>query len=344
MRFAAPEVLWLLVALPVLIAASVAAARGRRRALERFAGGPGHLARFTGQVSVQRRAVKSALRWTALALAIVALARPQAGTRLEAVTRRGVDVVMVLDTSLSMAAPDLAPSRLDHARHAIAGLLDELAGDRVALVTFAGQASLECPLTLDHAAVRLFLDAAEPQVAAVPGTALGDALRLGRTAFGAGETSGGRDRAIVLFTDGEDHEGGVDEAIAELGRSGVPVHVVGCGTTRGAPIPLAAPETGYKKDRDGNVVTTRLDEALLESLALATGGQYHRATPTETEIDAIARALRGLDERELGQVLRARYEDRFQIPLGLALALLLAESLLGDRLRPARDARAGRAA
>jgi Ca-activated chloride channel family protein len=234
-----------------------------------------------------------------------------------------------------MAAEDVQPDRLFRATEAIDSLLARLSGDRVALVTFAGQASLLCPLTLDHSAVRLFLDSVSAESTQVPGTALAEALKLAITTFGEERpVTGDKSRAVILFTDGEDHEGEIERALDELNRAGITVYAVGCGTTRGAPIPVqddAGMHTGYKKDGEDRVVTTRLEEALLEQLALDTGGRYYRAAASQIEVDEIAQALTGLDTQEFGEVLRARYEERFQFPLGLALIALTLEALIGDR-------------
>jgi Ca-activated chloride channel family protein len=341
MRFAGPELLWLLLLLPLLGFAGWWAVLRRRRALRRFAGGAHLVARFTGEVSLHRRAAKQLLLFLALASTIVAAARPQWGTRLEPITRRGVDVVVVLDTSLSMAAEDAAPNRLDLAKHQVDLLLERLAGNRVALVTFAGEPTLLCPLTLDHAAVRLFLDTVEAESVQVPGTAMAEAIRTGMAAYGDDDPAAGpRTRALVLFSDGEDHEGELDSLPRELKQAGVELYAVGCGSTRGAPIPLrdeAGASTGYKKDREGKVVTTRLEEGVLETLALDSGGRYYRSTSGAQEVEDIAQAISALGSREFGSVLRARYEDRFQIPLALALLALVAESLIGDRRRRSRS-------
>jgi len=343
MRFAEPDLLWLILLLPALALVRWLSGRRQRRALDRFAGGAQYVNRFVQQVSAHRRALKLLLLYLASAAVIVAAARPQWGTRLEPVTRRGIDVVVVVDNSLSMAAQDIAPNRLAYARHAIDSLLKQLPGDRVALLSFAGQASLVCPLTVDHGAVRLFLETIEPESIQVPGTALAEALALAAEAFGEQREPGdARNRAIVLFTDGEDHEGGLEEAVADLQRAGIAIHAVGCGTTRGAPIPVKADtgaRSGYKKDREDRVVTTRLDELALEQLALQTGGSYYRGTATEVEVEEIAHSLHGLDAQEFGELLRARYEERFQLPLGIALLALIAETVLGDRRGRRADAR-----
>jgi len=346
MSFAHPEYLWAILLLPLLALAGWWAARRQRAALARFAGGAGSARRFAGEVDVHRRAVKVLLTQAALLALILTAARPQWGVRLEEVTRGGSDLVLLLDTSLSMAAEDVAPSRLGLARHAADTLLQQTEGDRVALVTFAGRATMACPLTLDHAAVRLFLDAIDVESVPVAGTSLEDALKAALRAFGPVDaTSPSRHRAIVLLSDGEDHEGGIDDAEQALEQAGVTVYALGVGTARGAPIPLNDPSgvsSGYKKDAEGKVVTTRLDETVLERLALATGGRYYRATAGQVEVEEIARALSTLDRQEFGAVLRARYEERFQIPLALALLAIGAETLLGDRRRRPESARAGK--
>jgi Ca-activated chloride channel family protein len=343
MRFLVPEMLWLIAVLPLIAAAGWWLASRKAAALRRFAGGADHISRFTGDVSSNLRAAKVILLHTALLALIIAAARPQWGTRLEPVTRKGVDVVIVLDNSLSMAAEDLAPSRLDYARHAIDSLLKRLTGDRVALVTFAGQATLACPLTLDHAAVRLFLDTVNAESMQVPGTALADALSLAAAVAAPQEQSAeDRSRVLILFSDGEDHEGGIEEVGEKLEKEGIALFSVGVGSTRGSTIPVRdsiGMLQGHKKDREGKVITTRLDENLLEDLALSVGGRYYRATATEIEVEQIAQAITGMDAREYGSVLRARYEERFQIPLLVALAALAAEAVLGDRRRKARVTR-----
>ena len=336
MRFAAPVWLWLLAFAPLLALAGWWVHARRRKALERFAGGPSLVGRFNIDVSPHRRAIKLLVLYLGLSVLPIALARPQWGTRLEPITRRGADVVVLLDTSLSMSAEDLAPSRLERAKHAIGGLLGRLGGDRVGLVTFAGKAHPSCPLTVDHGAVRLFLESIDVDSVPVPGTALADALKSALETLRIQDEVDDRGRAIVLYTDGEDHAGEVDAVLSRLAANGVSVYTVGCGTTRGSPIPLRDPTgllTGYKKDREGKLVTTRLDESLLEQIALETGGRYYRATSSEVEVDEIGQALSSLTEGELGSDLRTRYEERFQLPLLLGLLALVAETILGDRRR-----------
>lgn len=231
MRFAEPAWLLWLAGVPALGVLAWLVAVRRRRALALFAGGSAHLASFVSRVSVHRRAVKALLLLLAAAAGIAALARPQWGMRVEPISHRGVDVVLVLDTSLSMAAPDVPPDRLALARQSARALVGKLAGDRLALVTFAGRATLVCPLTPDTAAVQLFLDTVDVTSVSAPGSALAEALRAALSAFGERPAPGSeRGRAVVLLSDGEDHEGGIEEVLKELAAADVAVFTVGCGT------------------------------------------------------------------------------------------------------------------
>jgi Ca-activated chloride channel family protein len=339
MRFASPEVLWLLLALPVFLGAGVLLAVRRRRMLLSFAGGETGLSRMIRPISRHARVLKVMLLLAALMFGVLAVARPQLGGRMEAVTRSGIDVMLVIDTSLSMACEDVAPNRYDRAKFSAESLINKIPGDRIGLVTFAGVGILNCPLTLDHGAVGLFMDATDPHTTLVPGTALADALQVAVQALTAksqdqDEQVSDRGKVIVLFTDGEDHEEGMDEVLGRMDDLGIRLYAIGVGTTKGGPIPVEGADggiSGYKKDGQGRIVTTRLDEAVLAQLAGRAGGQYWRATGAESEIDRIVEELSGLEGGELGTVMRVRYEERFQVPLLLAVLALLAEMLIPDR-------------
>jgi Ca-activated chloride channel family protein len=320
------------VAVPLLAALAWGVGLVRRSALSAFGGGESHLPRFRAEVSAHKRAAKTIALLVAVAAGIVAAARPQWGSGTETITRKGIDLAIVLDTSRSMAATDVPPSRLARAVRAASRLLDRLEGDRVALVTFAGKPAIACPLTLDHEAVRLFLDAVDVEAVSIPGTALAAAVREGVRALGPPAAAGteAKGRALVVISDGEDHEGGVDEAIAAVRQAGVTVYAIGCGTDQGAPIPEG--ESGaYKKDAQGRLVTTRLDERPLRTLAVETGAKYFRATAAEGEVDEIAGALSAMDASGSGTVLKTRWVERFQIPLAVALLALALEALISDR-------------
>ncbi len=344
MRFASPHVLWILPAAPVLALWLALALARRARALSAFAQAA-VLPRLLQAASLGRLATKVALLAVAAALVALALARPQWGSTLEPVSRRGVDVLLAIDISESMMSEDQPPSRLGKSLEEASRLLDRLEGDRVGLVAFAGSAGVLCPLTLDYNAVRIFLDGLVPDMISYPGSSLAEAIAAAARGFGSEER---KFKVLVLFSDGEDQVAseGVEAAAREAAERGVVIHAVGTGTPSGAPIPVRGRDgeiAGYKKDRQGRVVTTRLDETLLARVAAITGGGYHPATASESELDTIAEAIAGMDKKDMQGRLTTRYEERFQVPLAAALAALTAEALLGARRRR-RRARAAAAA
>jgi Ca-activated chloride channel family protein len=324
MLFGAPALLKLLWIVPVLLALGIAGAWLRRRRLRRFAEAP-LWSRLTPERSGALRLLRYVLALVAMAFAAVAAARPQVGARLVQVERRGIDVVVALDVSLSMEATDVVPNRLDRSKQEIRELLDGLKGNRVGIVLFSGSSFLLCPLTVDTGAANLFLDSVSPDVLPDPGTNLEEALRGARNAFGA-DLSDPRGRAVILFTDGESHVGDVDAAAGSLKEDGIPVLTVGVGTPNGQPIPIYDADgklTGYKKDRSGEVVLSRLEEPLLRRVAESTGGRYYPATLQGHEVGDMLGYLDKLQKGELGGVVRRRVEERYQVPAAVAAVLLL---------------------
>jgi len=332
MRFAAPGYLWMLLALPLMAALFVLAFRRRRRALEIF-GDLRLVRRLAATSSTERRVVKAALIVAAAFFLMLALARPQWGARLETVTRKGVDVVVAVDTSLSMMAEDVKPNRLAQARAAVSSLIEELQGDRIGLVAFSGRAYVACPLTLDYAAASLFLDVLEPDLIPVPGTAIAEAIRVADRAFPEGER---RNRVIVLLTDGEDHEGDVEAAARAAAEDGITIYTLGIGTPEGEPIPMRNARgdvVGYKEDTKRRKVTSRLGEGSLQAIAAATGGRYYRSTPEGGELKRIYEAIAGMDQATLATRMHTAYEEHYMLPLGIAILLLAIEAAISDRKR-----------
>ena len=339
-RFGAESLLYAYLLLPGLAALEWWAAARRRRALDRF-GERGRIDRLTS-VASRRRIGRAVLRLAAVALLATALARPQFGDRVETVRRAGQDVVVALDLSASMEAGDVAPSRLAAARLAVGRLIERFDGDRIGLVAFAGEAFVQSPLTLDYAAATLFLNAMEPDLVPVPGTDLGRAIEVALDGFG---DPGERSRQLVVITDGEDHEGALDAAVERAVDEGVRIHAVGMGSTAGVPIPgfdeNGAPN-GFLRDAEGSVVTTRLDDVTLQRVADRTGGAYyHAAAGSGAAFDRLVEELTGGEGEEIESREVTRYEEQYQIFLGLALVLLVAEALLPERRRVA-DAWVGR--
>jgi Ca-activated chloride channel homolog len=289
---------------------------------------------------VARPAARLGLSTAGLALLALALARPQCGTRTELARRSGVDLAIVLDASRSMLARDVAPDRLARAKLEVGALLDGLAGDRVGIIVFAGDAFVQCPLTSDYAAARLFLRAVGPDAVPHQGTALADALRGAREVLDAAER-GARSKVVLVVSDGEDHGGGVEEAAQALADAGIRVFALAVGGRAGAPIPLLDPAgnvTGYKRDRRGETVVTRLDLAALQALAAKGNGAVFDVEAPGRGVDALRAELDRMDKTELDGRVTVTWEERYAIPAFGALLLLLAALLVPERAGPARRA------
>ncbi len=342
MRFGNPSLLWALLLVPLLGIWLAAGLAQRRRALAAFADEP-LLSRLVQAARFEKLVIKSIALVVAAAFILAAAARPQWGSTLEQVARKGVDVLVAIDISESMMAEDLKPSRLGKAREEASRLLDRLKGDRVGLLAFAGSGGVLCPLTLDYNAVRIFLDSLTPDIISYPGTSLGEAMKTALRTFGSEER---KFKVVVLFSDGEEQVDPeeVERVAGEAAASGLVIHTIGTGTPSGDPIPVRdrdARIVEYKKDASGRVVTTRLDETLLARIAQITGGSYYPATAAETELDRVAEAISGMDKKEMQAKLMTQYEERYQVPLAIGVAALLADSLLSARRRVRRGVRGG---
>jgi Ca-activated chloride channel family protein len=335
-RFAVePHVLiiWLLAA-PLLVALVAAVAVQRRRAGARRAfAEPALMVRIAPGAAPGRRRLKLALVVLAVLFLGLSAGRPQVGTKLGIVKREGVDLMLAIDVSASMRARDLNPDRLEKARREAMALIDLLDGDRVGIITFAGAAFVQCPLTLDYGAATMLLSAVEPGTIPTPGTALGEAIR---TAIRSMETKPDRAKVLVVMTDGEDHGSEALDAAREAASAGITIYTIGLGSTAGEPIPDES-GGGYKKDRSGHVVMTKLNETVLIDVAAATGGRYFRATDTERELGVIEEEISRMQQGELESRMYAYYEERFQFPLAFALALLALEAFLPDSVRRRRE-------
>jgi Ca-activated chloride channel family protein len=336
-RFAVPTeqlIIWLL-AVPVVAAillSSVALAR-RRRARAAFA--EAHLMeRLAPGASLARQRAKAALVVLAVFFLGLAIGRPQIGTRMGVAKRTGIDVMIAIDVSESMRARDLKPDRLEKARREASSLIQLLDGDRVGIITFSGAAFVQCPLTLDYGAASMLLSAVETGTLPRPGTALGEAIRQGVRSL---STQPDRSKVLVIMTDGEDHGSEPLVAASEAADAGVVIYTIGLGSTSGEPIPLEpGAGTGYKRDRQGRIVMSRLEESTLIDVAAVTGGRYFRATGNERELAAIEEAISRMQQGELESKMMAYYEERFQLPLAVALGFVLMGSLLPERTRRRR--------
>lgn len=330
MSFGNPQYFWFLFLLPSLGLFFMWVALRKRQALAQFAGT--ELAdKLTQGISRTRQRSKVVLFVAGSLFLLLALTGPQLGAKLSMASHKGVEVVVVLDVSRSMQAQDLQPSRLQRAKYQVGELIDQLPGDRIGLVGFAGLAQIVCPLTLDHGALRLFLEVLDSNFIPVQGTALADALRTAARCFDAGSASS---KAVVLFTDGEDHLGTVLETAEELAELGIRVFAVGMGTQGGELIPEEGDGgLNYHKDAEGNYVKTRLDEGFLKQLTLATDGDYYRTSLDGGELERIYEGLQELEQKEFGSNRFTEFEERYQSPLFVALLLFTTELLLSERRR-----------
>jgi Ca-activated chloride channel family protein len=335
MQFAHPQALWLFWLLPLVV---LAFWWSRKRAAERLGrlASPLQLQLLQDGQSVSRRRWRGALRVLALSQFILALARPQWGASEVDVEQQGIDLVVALDISRSMLAADIQPDRLRRAKVELGDLIESLDGDRVGLVFFAGGAFAQCPLTVDYAAARLFLDQADPSMIDAQGTDLASALSTSLELLG--ENSGSF-QVILLVSDGEDFGGGIESLLDELRRRNVLLYAIGMGTAEGAPIPEfdeGGLRQGFYRDREGQVVMSRLVEAPLLELTRTTGGVYVRAGAGGIDASRLGAELRALEGRRFAARKVTSYEERFAWPLSAGLLLLGLESLVGDRRRRRR--------
>ena len=264
---------------------------------------------------------------------VIALADPQIGTKLEQVKRKGVDIIIALDVSNSMKAEDIKPNRLEKAKHEIVRFIDLLKGDRIGLVAFAGMAHLVCPLTLDYGAAKLFLQMMDTDLIPVQGTALGDAIKVAMKAFNQKDR---KHKVLILITDGEDHEGDPVKVAKEAAKEGIIIYTIGIGSPQGVPIPVYdrnGNEVGFMKDRNGNVVTTKLDMATLQEIAFVTNGKYYMATSGQSELEKIYGEINKMEKKELSARKFSQYEDRYQIFALIGLIFVLLEFFLPVRTR-----------
>lgn len=330
MKWGAPFLRILLLLVPVAVLFFWLAERMRRKALERFAD-----SRLTAEIAVSRDSRKVRIKqWifvSALLFAVIALMRPQYGYGWREVKRQGLDILIALDTSKSMLAQDVLPDRLQRSKLAITDLVKELGGDRIGLIAFSGTAFLQCPLTVDYSGFLLSLKDVGVDTIPIGGTSISSAIYAAISSFEGGE---GKHKILIIITDGEDLEGGVEKAVMKAKSEDVMISCVGIGSAEGDLIPVNNGNggTAFLKDPAGKVVKTRLNEDVLESIAVSTGGMYVRSTGAEFGLDLIyERKLAGLEKQEFESRMEKLYKERFQIPLGVALLLLLLEPLIGDR-------------
>ena len=328
-RFAYPAALWLLILIPLVVVLYGVAAVRRRRRLARF-GESTTLRALMPDYSKGRNVLKMLLLLVSLFFLVIAVARPQFGSKLKEEKSEGIEMMLVVDVSNSMLAEDFEPSRLERTKYAIGKLFEGLKQDRVGLVVFAGEAKVQLPITTDYRMARAFTKRISPSLVSVQVTDLAQALSLATISFSS-ITGVNRSRAIILITDGEGHSGDIMAAAEQAKAEGIRIYTIGIGTPEGAPIQI---DGEFLKDEKGDMVVTKLDEATLESIAQATDGLYVRASKQDLGLDEVVREINAMEKSELETLRFEEYNEQYAYALVVALVLLLLEFALLDRRNP----------
>jgi Ca-activated chloride channel family protein len=319
------NLMWLI---PVLVLIYIIYFRWKRRAIKKM-GDENVISLMMPSRSVWRNHFKFFLNLLTLAAIFIAIANPQMGSQLEKVKRKGIDIVIALDVSNSMLAQDIKPSRIERAKQSINRLIDDLENDRIGLVVFAGKAYTQLPITTDYAAAKLMLSTVSTDLVPVQGTSIGNAIEMAQTQFNV-EKSG---KAIIIITDGENHDEEALAKVAEATEQGIRIYTIGLGLAEGAPIPQYknGVMTGFKKDKSGSTIITRLDETMLQQIAENGKGIYVRASNTQVGLNKIFDEIKRLEQNTYDVKSYSDYEDKFQYFIGIALILIFINYIINER-------------
>lgn len=318
-----------LIGVPIVIILFVLYMLWKKKALNRF-GDWNVMKHLFDSYSRGKIVLKLVIWLIAYLMIVLAISRPQQGSKLVTVERNGVNIMIALDVSNSMNAEDIKPNRLQSSKMAISRLVDGLVNDRIGMIVFAGRAYVQLPITTDFSAAKLFLESIGTNMIDNQGTAISEAIRLGTESL---KTSKGT-KVLIIITDGEDHEGNaVEEAEKAYKDEGIITYTIGIGTLEGTPIPdyKNGKQIGFKKDRDGNTVITRLDEATLQKIATAGHGKYVRANNTSIGLGKIMEDIDGLEKSKIDSKEYADYEELYQYFLAVALLMLVLEIFVSNK-------------
>lgn len=322
--FANPDYLWLLLLLPLLPVLYALSLRLRRIRLRKI-GDPAVVQQLMPHYSRAKGWVRLVLTDLAVALMVLGLARPQIGAKLAEKETKGAEIMICLDVSNSMLAEDYSPNRLERAKLAISRIVDRLRDDRIGLIIFAGKSFVQLPVTTDYVSAKMFLGSIGPDSVPVQGTAIGEAVL---TAIKSFSTQSDKSRAIIVITDGENHEDNPVEAAKAAAEAGIKVYTVGVGSLQGQPVPVGGE---LLKDKNGNIVVSRLDEGTLRKMAQAGGGAYVHAGNEEFGLNPIIDDLRRLEDEHFKSVVFEEYDEQYMYFIGAAFALLAIVFLIGNR-------------
>jgi Ca-activated chloride channel family protein len=316
------------VVIPVLIFLFVILFNLRKKALRRF-GNMQVMEPLMPALSFARPVIKFVLILLALTSLIFGIARPQFGSKLREIKREGVEIIIALDVSNSMLAEDIKPNRLERAKQAIVKMVDRLVNDKIGLIVFAGDAYIQIPITTDYVSAKLFLNAISTDIVPKQGTAIGSAIELGMRSFTQQEETS---KALIIITDGENHEDDALEAAKSAVEKGITVHTIGIGLPKGAPIPVySGGQKNYMKDNSGETVISKLDEDMLKRIAVAGEGIYIRSTDTRVGLDQLFDEINKMQKQEMEAKVYSDYDERFQYVFGISLFFLLLEFFMLER-------------
>src|SRR5690554_2384017 len=326
-RFGNPEYLWLLIALPLLLAVYIYLNIRKRKDVQKM-GRLSTLKMMMPELSLKRSYLKFWLIFGALVAGIFLIARPQFGTKVETVEKEGIELVIAIDVSNSMLARDVSPNRLARVKQILSRLIDLRRNDKVALIVFAGEAYVQMPLTSDTQSAKIFLNTIDPELVPIQGTAIGQAISLGMSCFSSDKEIS---KAMVIITDGEDHEGNAAGVAAEAAKAGVMINIVGIGSPDGSPVPVDEYSNNFMADNEGNVVVSRLNEQVSMEIAESGEGLYIRADNSNTAMRALEAQLDQLETGKSTSLSYSEYDEKFPL-LGLfILAILLLEIRIYDK-------------
>lgn len=329
LRFAHIEYLWGLALGPVVIVLFIVMVYSKKKSMKKF-GDVNLFKQLASETSTIKPVVKLVIFLIAYSLIVIGLANPQIGTKLEEVKREGVDIIIALDVSNSMKAEDIKPNRLERSKQAISRLVDKLENDRIGIIVFAGSAYVQLPITTDFAAAKLFLSTIDTDIIPNQGTAIGSAIELAQQSFVGNDN---KHKALVIITDGENHEDDAVETAKKANEEGIIIHTIGMGTPEGAPIPFYknGMQVDFLKDHDGHIVVTRLDQLTLEKIAAEGKGQFIRASNSDDGLTTVMNEIMKMNKKTFGTKVFTEYEDRFQFFIGAGLLILLIEFMISNR-------------
>lgn len=328
-KFANPQALFLYILLLIIVVIFFMAQHKRKKALLRY-GTPELLGTLMPEVSSFRPALKFWITFTALCFMVLLLARPQFGTKMETVTRKGIETIIALDISNSMLAEDVAPNRLEKSKNIISKLVDGFVDDKIGLIVFAGEAFVQLPITNDFISAKMFLESINPDLIVRQGTNIKAAIDMATRSFTPNEGVG---KAIIIITDGENHENGAKEAAKEAAEKGMMVYVMGVGSPEGAPIPVGR-SGDFRRDKEGNVIVTKLNEQMCQEIAAAGNGVYIRIDNTNNAQRILQKEMDKLAQADMETTIYSEYNEQFMVMAWIAFILLLLEMLLMVKKNP----------